>query len=266
MSHDADTRKIIAVADGLHVRQAVDNMAWIDLGEYAVVVDALEQPELEGEVLAAIARTLPDRQVRYVVNTHTHYDHVALNAALVQQFGAEVVDNSAGAVPADGRWFEAEAPEGEAPKGRKLLMLPLPGCHTEEDCVVWVPGDKVLLVGDIFGWGLIPLERPLRTDTAKVLVDTYERLIAFDAATVVPGHGPLCSTAELKRWVVYFKWLIAEVGKASRQGLSDGEIMRQVAPPDDMKGWWRFLAWKHQDSLTKVLRAVRCGGLDDWTG
>lgn len=252
----ADTPKLIRVAKGLTVRQAVDNMAWIDLGEYAVVVDALEQPELEGEVLAAVASDLPDRPVRYVLNTHTHYDHVALNAALVRRYGAEVVDNASGDVPAEGRWLEGSR--------RKVLMLPTPSCHTEEDCVVWVPQDRVLLVGDIFGWGLIPLTRRLCTETAALLVDTYQRLIDFDAAVVVPGHGPLCSTADLKRWVKYFHWLVAEVRRAVQAGLDDKAISRQLAPPDDMKGWWRFLAWKHADSVDKVAGAVRRDSLKGW--
>jgi len=257
MSTDpTDIAKIIQVAEGFHVRQAVDNMAWIDLGDGAIVVDALEQPELETEVLEAIAATLPDRKVKYVLNTHTHYDHVALNATFVRRFGAEIVDNSAGAIPPDGRWF--------AGPRRKVLMLPMPSCHTEEDCVVWSPQDRVLLVGDIFGWGLIPLTRELRTETARLLVDTYNRLIAFDAAVVVPGHGPLCTTAELKRWVEYFHGLIADVGRACRKSLDDKDVLRQVVPPQDMKGWWRFLAWKHDDSAAKVLRAVRRGRLEGW--
>ena len=249
----ADKPKLIEVAEGFTVRQAVDNMAWIDLGEYAVVVDALEQPELGTEVLAAIAQTLPGRPVRYVLNTHTHYDHVALDPALVRRHGAEVVDNASGAIPSQGRWFEGSR--------RKVLLLPMPSCHTEEDCVVWVPQDRVLLVGDIFGWGLIPLSGELRAETAGLLVDTYNRLIAFDAAVVVPGHGPLCSTAELKRWVEYLHGLVAEVRRACQAGLDDKAIQRQVAPPEDMKGWWRFLNWKHSDSLTKVLQAIRRGRL-----
>ncbi len=254
----ADVPKLIQVGEAFTIRQAVDNMAWIDLGEYAVVVDALEQGELEQEVLGAIAQTLPGRGVRYVLNTHTHYDHVALNAALVRRHGAEVVNNAAGAIPPEGRWFQGPR--------RRLLMLPLPSCHTEDDCVVWAPEDRVLLVGDIFGWGLIPLTGELRTETAALLVETYDRLIAFDAAVVVPGHGPLCSTAELKRWVEYLDWLIRGVRRACEGGLSDKAIRRQVAPPEDMAGWWRFLAWKHEDSLTKVLRAVRRGRLEGWPG
>jgi cyclase len=138
-------------------------------------------------------------------------------------------------------------------------MIPMPGCHTDQDCVVWCPDDRALFVGDIFGWGLIPLAADLRTGSQRLLLDTYARLIDFGAATVIPGHGPLCTTGELRRWVEYYRWLVDQVAAACRAGRGDADILRQVAPPDDMKTWWRFLKWKHADSVEKVVKAVRKG-------
>ena len=247
----AETAKIVTVAPGLFVRQAVDNMAWIDMGDYAIVVDALEQPELEGEVFAAIESTLGNKPVRYLLNTHTHYDHVALNKAFQQRLGTEVINQQTSSIGLDGRWFEGFR--------RRALMLPMPGCHTAEDCVVWLPGDKVLFVGDIFGWGLIPLSVNLRPETAKLLLDTHNRLIDFDAAVVVSGHGPVCTTAELRRWVEYFRWLQERVCLACEAGKTDSQIRQEIAAPEDMTAWWRFLQWKHEDSLNKVLKSVRRG-------
>ena len=249
----AETPKIIQVADGLFVRQEIDNITWIDLGGAAVVVDTLEKPETEAEVFAAIAERLGGTPVRWVLNTHTHYDHIALNDAFVRRCGAEVVNARSPGVAPDGRWFEGTR--------RKVQMLPMPGCHTDEDCVVWCPDASALLVGDIFGWGLVPLTRPLRADTVKLLETTYRRLIDFGARTVIPGHGPLCTTAELRRWVEYLHWLIdtAVAGVAARK--SDEEIAAELAPPEDMKTWWRFLQWKHADSVEKVVSAARRGRL-----
>ena len=116
-------------------------------------------------------------------------------------------------------------------------------------------------MGDIFGWGLIPLAGSLSSESAKLLMDTYARLIQFDAAVVIPGHGPLCATTELKRMVQYFHWLKERVSQACSDGKSDGRIMREIAPPEDMKAWWRFTLWKHEDSLRKVVQAIRNGRL-----
>jgi glyoxylase-like metal-dependent hydrolase (beta-lactamase superfamily II) len=244
-----DTPKIVNVAEGFHVRQEVDNIAWIDMGEYGLVVDALEQGHLEREVFDAIHATLGRKPIRYLLNTHTHYDHTALNAAFQRRFGTEIINQRTAPLPDGGRWFEGSR--------RRAHMLPMGGCHTAEDCVVWFPQDRALCVGDLFGWGLIPLAGTLRADSARRLLDTYARLIDFDAEAVVPGHGPLCSTAELKRMVEYFHWLVEQVSRQCAEGATDGDIRHRLAPPQDMETWWRFVQWKHEDSLSKVLQAVR---------
>ena len=253
-SDPADVPKILTMAEGFCVRQEIDNIAWIDLGGSGLVVDALERPELEAEVFAAISETFGATPVNYVINTHTHYDHVALNDAFKRRWGSEIVSAATCDIPPEGRWFEGTA--------RKVQMLPMPNCHTPEDCIVWAPDDRVLFVGDIFGWGVIPLIINLRADSAALLKSTYARLIEFDAAVVVPGHGPLCTNAELARWIEYLQWLCEGIGRARGDGASDEQIAKQFAPPEDMRTWWRFLAWKHEDCLSKVLKSVRNGWLD----
>jgi len=245
---DPDTPKILQLTDAVVVRQAIDNMGWLDLGDCLLVVDALEQPELEQEVMTAIQDTAGDKRVRYLLNTHTHYDHVALNDAFVRKCGTEIVNLRAAEIPVDGRVFEGSS--------RSARMIPMPGCHTAEDCVVWMPEDRVLFVGDIFGWGLIPWEGTLTTEVYAHLLATYRRLIEFDAEHVVPGHGPLCTNTELERWTEYLEWIVAQVREFHGNGKSTAEIMSAVAPPADMHTWWRFLQWKHEDTLKKGIRAV----------
>ncbi len=249
----AETPTIVRAGERTFVRQAIDNMGWVDMGECVLVVDALEQRKLEGEVLEAIARTAGDKPVRYVLNTHTHGDHTALNKMFRKRFAAEIVNYKTCDIPDDGKWFETAA--------AKVQMLHMPGCHTGKDCVVWVPDDSVLFVGDIFGWGLVGPNGGIAPGQAGVILEIYSRLIALDAKTVVPGHGPVCTTGELKRWAAYFRWLIEEVGARAAEGKTGAQVLEEVAPPEDMHGWWRFLAWKHADSVSKVFAAARRGRL-----
>ena len=254
MEHDpTDTPQVLHVSDAVWVRQAVDNMGWADLGGSAVVVDALEQRHLKDEVFAALDQTLGATPVRYVLNTHTHGDHTALNRPLAKRYGAQIVNARTADLGGDGRRFEGE-------RGRTLL-LPIPGCHTDEDCCVWVEPDAVLFVGDVFGWGLVGPNGALAPGQAEHILRTYERLIAFGAETVVPGHGPVCTTAELRRWAQYFRWLIEQAKAGVAAGESDKDIRRRLPPPDDMRSWWRFLDWKHDDTVAKTLQAARRGNL-----
>jgi len=254
MTDTADTPKILEPVPGVWVRQEIDNLAWIDLGDHVLVVDALEQAACGPEVLAAIAETTGGKPVRTVVNTHTHYDHVALNGLFVERFGAEIINARTRDLPAAGLELGSSQ--------RPVRFLPMPDCHTPEDCIVHLPNDGVLFVGDIFGWGLVPWDRPLDQAKADHILRTYGELVALGATTVVAGHGPLCSTAELVRWMRYFTELILAVKAARAEGASRREIRDEtVAPPADMASWWRFLQWKHEDSVKKVSQAVVRGAL-----
>jgi len=247
------TPTVRQVADGVCVRVAIDNMGWVDMGDSVLLVDALEQPELEDEVVSGIRAAFGDKPVRWLLNTHTHYDHTALNDAFRTRFGTEIVNQRDAPLPSEGRWF--------AGSGRRALMLPVPGCHTNEDCIVWLPDARVLFTGDIFGWGLIPWEGRLTVEKKELITGTYARLIEYDPECVTPGHGPLCSRSELARWLGYFGDLVERVSAGCRDGRSDDEIRGQLPPPEDMGRWWRFCQWKHDDTVAKVLRAVRSGDL-----
>jgi glyoxylase-like metal-dependent hydrolase (beta-lactamase superfamily II) len=122
-----------------------------------------------------------------------------------------------------------------------------------------VPGASTLFAGDLFGWGLVPYNGNLRQGQAGLIRQTYGQLIGFGAKTVVPGHGPLCTTAELQRWLGYFDWLCARLKQVYAPGLALQDALELVPAPGDMAGWWRFRAWKHADSVKKVLKAVARG-------
>lgn len=245
-----DTPQVIQISDGLWVRQAIDNMGWIDLGDQLAVVDTLEEAHLKEVVFQSLAETTGDKPVGYVLNTHCHVDHVALNPAFEKRWGAAIISQKNGQVPTGG----VRKIQGTE---RHLEMIHLPGCHTPEDCVVWVPEDKTLFTGDLFGWGLVPYNGNLREGQSELIRKTYQRLISFDAETVIPGHGPICTNAELERWLEYFDWLCATLVEDYRKHMTLKDALHTTPPPEDMRHWWRFVAWKHEDSVKKVFKAVR---------
>jgi cyclase len=249
-----DRPKLLCPVPGCFVRQEVDNISWVDMGPYLLVIDALERPELTREVLAAIEHTAPGKPIRAVINTHTHHDHVALNEVFRRRFGAQIVNAETHVIPPAGlTWTEG---------ARRLEVHAAPGCHTDEDLFVWLPAERLLFVGDIFGWGLIPWDHCLDRTRFSLIVSTYCRLAELEPAVVVPGHGPLCTAAELRRWVEYITALLDEVRRLCHED-SAGRLVDtgSLAPPDNMRHWWRFAKWKHADSVSKLVHAVTHGRL-----
>jgi cyclase len=66
----------------------------------------------------------------------------------------------------------------------ELQLMHLPG-HTLGDTVVWLPGEKILITGDLV-IAPVPYGGP---DHYEEWIASLSRLIAFDATAIVPGHG-----------------------------------------------------------------------------
>ncbi len=247
--------KVRELAPGVFLRPAVDNSLWADLGDGVVVVDGLEDAALAPVIEGAVRETT-GKPIRWVANTHWHGDHIACNPTWARA-GATVIASAAvgpGTGAHDGRpditFLDRYTLRGQ---GRQVEMEWLGGTHTDEDASVYFPWARVLHVGDLFGWGLIPL-RALNEVTIARLREVYGRLLTYDADTVVPGHGPTLGPAHLSRFLAYFDDLLARVPALCRAGKTPAEVEQAVPPPDDMRDWWRFADWKHARNLQQLCR------------
>ncbi len=251
MPSAAETPTLETLTDHCFVRQAIDNVGWVDLGDGAVIIDTLEQRSEADHLFECIHETIGDKTFRYVINTHTHYDHVALNDTFARRYGAQIINLDTTDIPEAG--LTLSGPD------RTLTLYPLPGCHTDTDCIIWSPDDGVLFIGDLFGWGILPLTENPRPEAMRRLLDAYDRMISFEADIVVAGHGPLATTDTLRRFVEYLHDLGQRARDAQNEGLSPPEAADRLPPPEDMRDWWRFSQWKHDDTRNKLLKAARKG-------
>jgi glyoxylase-like metal-dependent hydrolase (beta-lactamase superfamily II) len=151
----------------------------------ALVVDTRATVEQASE-LASQIREVTDAPVRWVVNTHAHFDHVVGNGVFDQ---AEVFahENTATAAKLTATTFALAKVIDLG--DRRVELLHLGNAHTDGDVVVVVPDVDVVFVGDLveesappsYGDDSFPLEWP----------ETLDRVIGMlsDQTKVVPGHG-----------------------------------------------------------------------------
>ncbi len=203
----------------------VGNAGIADLGGRALVVDCSFTPGAARDLRAA-AEELAGPVERLFI-THADFDHYGGAQAFsdvpilaAETTAATIAEAGPGRVAGMQEQMETylaeleeqHAPEWEREQGRRIvaelpgLELALPtetftgerelggataiecgAAHTASDSVVWLPGDRVLLTGDLVGVGShMNLTRGHPPENWLAILD---RLAGLDPQHVVPGHG-----------------------------------------------------------------------------
>jgi hydroxyacylglutathione hydrolase len=144
-------------------------------------------------------------KIKYVVNTHGHFDHTLANKEVVKATGAPLAIHSADAAmltKGGGAFFfgmigKASPPadtildEGQVLTLGKveLKVLHTPG-HSPGSICLYSEEEGVLFDGDVlFNMGMGRYDLP--GGNYRVLMESIQRLLTLpDETTVYPGHGP----------------------------------------------------------------------------
>lgn len=176
-----------------------------------VVVD----PGADGdEILAAVARH--GLKIRYVVNTHGHFDHVGANRQLVEQTGAELLIHEEdlallSMASRSGQKYGLRVEDSPLPSGRlsdgmklafgksSLEVLHTPG-HTQGGCCLYLAGEKLVITGDtLFAESVGRTDLP-GGDHSQLIASIKTKLMPLPDDTVVwPGHGPSSTIGRERR-------------------------------------------------------------------
>jgi 2-keto-4-pentenoate hydratase/2-oxohepta-3-ene-1,7-dioic acid hydratase in catechol pathway/glyoxylase-like metal-dependent hydrolase (beta-lactamase superfamily II) len=104
--------------------------------------------------------------------------------------------------------------------GRRVDLLDLGPAHTAADAVVHVPDAGVLFAGDLLFIGCTPI---VWAGPIANWVSACDVMIALDAPTVVPGHGPITDPDGIRAVRGYLVHVAEQAEAAYRQGLSFAE-------------------------------------------
>lgn len=179
-------------------------------------------------------KSLTDKPIKYVLNTHHHPDHSGSNEKLLitaeviahRNARANMVTNKMPGLP--GVTFADEAQVFLA--GKEVLMRHYGRGHTNGDAVVYFPALRVLHSGDLFT--VMPHFPPLIDyaggGSAIEWTKTLDEVLKLDFDTVIPGHGPISKKEDIVRYKALIESMRNRVRGMNHEHKSREEIGKML--------------------------------------
>lgn len=174
-----------------------------------LLVDSLFAP-LTDKLVAAV-KQVTDEEIRFLVNTHIHIDHVGGNENLADM-GVLIFahDNTRlrffeerSRYPRAGGSFVPQQPAAARPlitfndtmsfhlNGEEVLAFLAPPAHTDGDTFVYFPESDVLHLGDVYRTTSYPIIDMYNGGTLRGTIAAMDMAIdiAGPETKIIPGHG-----------------------------------------------------------------------------
>lgn len=254
--------------------QAFRNNPGIVLTNEGVVVIDPGSTQYVGDMIVRKVRTLTDKPIVAVFDTHAHGDHWLGNEGIKLSFPRAVIyahpKMKEMDIQQEGKmWIKAfndlsnNAAEGTTPVGPEVAVndgqvltiggtrfqIMYPGAaHSDSDIMINLPDEKVLFFGDIVRDGLLG---PFMANF-KGNIDAIDRGLKSGATIFVPGHGHSGDTTTAKNYRRFLDTLREQVRANFKKGLSDFEMKpRIIVALADYRTWGAF-----DDSMGKLVNTA----------
>jgi cyclase len=250
----------------------------LSAGDDAVFLVDDQFAPLTARIEAAIAKVMP-KPVRFVLNTHWHFDHTGGNENLGKAGALIVAHENVRKRMSVENFIEflgmktKPDPREALPvvtftrdvtfhlNGDEIYVMHVPNAHTDGDALVHFRKSDVIHMGDVFFNKLYPFIDTSSGGRVEGVVAGVERALemAGPSTKIIPGHGPLATRADLQA----YRDMLATVSGRIREHVRAGrslEAVQAAKPTADFDAAWGkgFLnPARFTEMLYKNLQAAR---------
>jgi glyoxylase-like metal-dependent hydrolase (beta-lactamase superfamily II) len=206
------------VVDGVwYITGGTHHSALVEMQDYVVVVEGPQNDERASAVIAEVKRLVPNKPIKYVVNSHHHFDHAGGLGAFVAE-GVTIITHASNK-PFFERAFAAPRtvrPDKLAQSGKKATIESLNdklvlqdatrtleihhiagNPHADGLILAYLPKEKLLIEADVYTPAAPNTPPPAQPNPFSVnLHDTIGGL-KLEVDRILPLHGRIVSLAEL---------------------------------------------------------------------
>lgn len=169
---------------------------------------------------------------------------------------------------------------------RRFEIIATPGGETLDSICVWMPKEKIVFTGNVFGPVFLAMPNlvTMRGDKPRLVgsyLESLERVRALGAELLITGHGdPIVGEENIRASLDKMHAAVSYVRDAVIAGMNAGktvhELMREIALPEPLKIgefhgkvawavrsiWEEHSGWFHYEDSTTALYAVPRSSVD----
>jgi glyoxylase-like metal-dependent hydrolase (beta-lactamase superfamily II) len=214
------------LADGVYlVRGSSHNSVVIEFKDYIAVVEAPLNEQRSLAVIEEAVRLIPNKPIRFLVNTHQHFDHLGgirtymhIGATIITHwknfnfYNRDVLNYAPRTLEPDmmSLWPPTEVAEGyqwetvrenyTLTDGTRTLHMSYvqPLAHVEGMLMAYLPKEKIAIEADLFDSNA-PL--PSAPTAANRALDNHVRRLGLDVETIAPIHGRAVAWSEFQKLI-----------------------------------------------------------------
>ena len=237
------TIETVPVTDNISMLIGSGGNIGVSTGDDGLLIIDDQYAPLAAKIRAALSQLGSDTP-KFLLNTHFHGDHTGGNA----DFGAASIIIAHENVR--GRLVAEDSPSTALPvitfdddvtvhfNGENITLIHMPRGHTDTDSVVMFEDSNVIHMGDHFFNGGFPFVDIASGGSVQGYLSNLEKALSWidDDTSVIPGHGPLGTKADLLAFYDVVKDTSTTIRVMKSQGVSVEEAVVEGLS-DEYESW-----------------------------
>jgi len=242
---------------GVHMLESFGGNIGVLAGDQGILLIDAEWPQLHDKVLAAVSH-ISRQPIRYLVNTHWHWDHVGgdglfgkacaviISSEQTREYIKQAQASNASQVGAPYAPDPAAIPVVTVNNGMKfhvggqtVEIIHVPPAHTNGDLIVHFIEADVIQTGDTFFHGFYPdIDQP-HGGTIDGMIALYDTLYKMSGPNtkIIPGHGPVANREDIREYQAMLREVRKRVAYAVAAGMTEEQLVASH-PLDDLDQKW----------------------------
>jgi glyoxylase-like metal-dependent hydrolase (beta-lactamase superfamily II) len=248
--------KVTKVSGSVYMLEGAGGNIAASVGDDGIVIVDDQFAPLADKIRAAL-KGITDKPLRFIINTHYHFDHTGGNLPL---HDATIIahDNvrkrlAQSNMLGNGGSMKMEQPASPPEalpvitfqhdvtlhvNGEDIHALHAPSGHTDGDSIVFFPKSNVLHTGDDFVRYGFPFIDIGGGGSSKGMIAALEGAMAHVPADVkvIPGHGALSTLTDVREFVKMLK----ETRAAVEKEVKAGKTLQQIQQAKVLAPWQKY--------------------------